>query len=386
MRLLLTILLALVCCTGRAAFIPNSFTTNALGTNVMVVPGLTGIRIDGANPGFVLRNTAGGADEKYFYLQNTGNRFYIIGATDDGLSTWSLGNWDTNGNFRLNGFASLSGTTNQLTVAAGVLKLDGVAIGSSTSTNYYSTIITTNLTVLNSLYASNFFVTNVTVQNNLTVSNLFTVNGNHNTLIVTNALTLNSLKTNLLAVTSTGLITNANYGSGLTWTPSTLTLSASSGTTVSVNATNVTTPNLQDTATVTWGVSGSNVTATAVSSGGSSSPWSPVTALTYSTTNVTIPVPTSTLTNFLITLTNSTTYFVAPTTLPASTSTNTTFYLFLQQDATGVRAVSWAGNFKWPGGVAPVITTNASAIDCIVFTTSPLTATNLFGTWQPNFQ
>ncbi len=154
---------------------------------------------------------------------------------------------------------------------------------------------------------------------------------------------------------------------------------------LSVNATNVTTPNLQDTATVTWAVSGSNVTATAVSSG-SSSPWSPVSTLTYSGTNVTIPIPTSTLTNFYLLATNSTTYFVAPTGLPASTSTNTTFYLFLQQDATGVRAVSWAGNFKWMGGVAPVITTNASAIDCIVFTTSPLTATNLFGTWQPDFR
>ncbi len=211
------------------------------------------------------------------------------------------------------------------------------------STNFFSTVVITNL------YASNFFATNIIVQN-VTVSNLYSVNGNHNVLIVTNGITLQAVKTNVLATTSTGLITNVNYGSGLTWTPSTLTLD------------------------------------TASSGGGSSSPWSPVTALTYSTTNVTIPVPTNILTNFLVTLTNSTTYFVAPTGLPASVSTNTTFYLFLQQDSTGVRAVSWAGNFKWPGGVAPVITTNASAIDCIVFTTSPLTATNLFGTWQPNFQ
>ncbi len=53
-------------------------------------------------------------------------------------------------------------------------------------TNTYNTIVTTNLTVLNSLTVSNITVTNVTVQNNLTVSNLYTVNGNHNTLIVTN--------------------------------------------------------------------------------------------------------------------------------------------------------------------------------------------------------
>ena len=69
-------------------------------------------------------------------------------------------------------------------------------------TNTYNTIITTNLSVLNSitvsnitvtnvtilnnLTVSNITVTNITVQNNLTVSNLYTVNGSHNTLIVTN--------------------------------------------------------------------------------------------------------------------------------------------------------------------------------------------------------
>jgi len=269
---------------------------------------------------------------------------------------------------------SLNGSKNAASIAngAGMLTNDGSG-GFGFTTNLSQNIVINNATI-----------TNLTVQNNLTVSNLYTVNGNHNTLIVTNALTLNSLKTNLLAVTSTGLITNANYGSGITWTPSTLTLSASSGTTVSVNATNVTTPNIQDTATVTWAVSGSNVTATAVSSGGAAG-WPPNTALTYSGgTNLTIALGPS-QTNYYATLTNSTTFFVAPTGLPATTTTNLTFYLFLQQDSTGVRAVSWAGNFKWPSGVAPVITTNASAIDCIVFTTSPFTTTNLFGTWQPNF-
>lgn len=74
--------------------------------------------------------------------------------------------------------------------AGKVLTSDGSGFGtwqpvSGDVTNTYNTIITTNLTVLNSLTVSSIVVTNVTVQNNLTVSNLYTVNGNHNTLVVT---------------------------------------------------------------------------------------------------------------------------------------------------------------------------------------------------------
>ncbi len=104
---------------------------------------------------------------------------------------------------------------------------------SATVTN--STIIATNITILNSLTVSNITVTNITVQNNLTVSNLFTVNGNHNTLIVTNSLTLQTVKTNVLATTATGLVTNVNYGSGIAWDPTTLTLSASGAPTSGTN-------------------------------------------------------------------------------------------------------------------------------------------------------
>ncbi len=58
------------------------------------------------------------------------------------------------------------------------------------STNFFNTIVTTNLTILNSLTVSNISVTNLTVQNNLIVSNLYTVNGNHNTLTGTNVQTI----------------------------------------------------------------------------------------------------------------------------------------------------------------------------------------------------
>lgn len=197
--ILLAILLALIGLDARAqSILRNTFTTNA--------------------------NTALGATSSSTYpiMIDTANG---IPGPNGLFFSPSFRMAGTNGFFA--GDLSLSGRTNKLSIVNDTLYLDGVAVGGSTSTNYYSTIITTNLTVLNSLTVSNISVTNITVQNNLTVSNLYTVNGNHNTLIVTQAMTLGTLKTNLLAVTATGLVTNANYGSGITWTPSTLTLSAS---------------------------------------------------------------------------------------------------------------------------------------------------------------
>jgi hypothetical protein len=94
-----------------------------------------------------------------------------------------------------------------------------------TNVNIANNLVVSNITVTN-VTVSNITVSNVTVQNNLTVSNLYTVNGNHNTLIVTNSIAIQAVKTNLLATTSTGLVTNANYGTGLAWDPATLTLSA----------------------------------------------------------------------------------------------------------------------------------------------------------------
>ncbi|MES2367081.1 MAG: hypothetical protein V4563_14490 [Pseudomonadota bacterium] len=184
------------------------------------------------------------------------------------------------------------------------------------------------------IYVTNLFATNITVQNNLTVSNLFTVNGNHNTLIVTNSLTLQTIKTNVLATTSSGLITNVNYGSGLTWTPSTLTLSASGG--------------------------------------GGASVWIPNAALTYSGgTNVTIDG--SGGTNFYVLLTN-TAFFATPSNIPASSTTNTSFTVFFQQNATGTWDVTWTNaSFKWPGGSQFKPLTNASSVSWVTFTMSPFT-------------
>jgi hypothetical protein len=37
----------------------------------------------------------------------------------------------------------------------------------------------------------------------------------------------------------------------------------------------------------------------------------------------------------------------------------------LDQDGTGSRTVTWPASVKWPGGVAPTLTTTASAVDII---------------------
>ncbi len=153
-KLLSILILVLLCGTAQAAFVPNSFDTNALAPNL------------------VWNNTS-----KIMEFHNGG--FGISMSLDS-----------TTGDLLLKGISGklgLSGTTNRLSIVNDTLYLDGVAVGGSTSTNYYSTIITTNLTVLNSLTVSNISVTNITVQNNLTVSNLYSVNGNHALLIVTNA-------------------------------------------------------------------------------------------------------------------------------------------------------------------------------------------------------
>jgi len=244
------------------------------------------------------------------------------------------------------GNLSLNGRTNKLSIANDTLLLDGVAVGGSTSTNYYSTIITTNLTVINSATISNIVVTNVTVQNNLTVSNLYTVNGNHNTLIVTNALTLSAIKTNLLATDANGLVTTTKFGAGLTWTPSTQTLSASGGSVSTI-----------------------------------------VTPLAYSGTNITGFDCTTNNASFTLTLTNHCLFNAASFTGLPNTTTNLFFTLGLQQNNAG----GWVPKFTnsliaWADGNQPVIKTNANAVSYVYFHTHLFTNGMLVGSPNINVQ
>jgi len=76
-----------------------------------------------------------------------------------------------------------------------------------------------------------------------------------------------------------------------------------------------------------------------------------------------------------VTLTANVT-FSAPSNLKVGT-----YILHIYQDSTGGRTATWNSIFKWPAGVAPVLTTNASAHDVLSFVSD---GTNLYGSFLPN--
>lgn len=75
---------------------------------------------------------------------------------------------------------------------------------------------------------------------------------------------------------------------------------------------------------------------------------------------VTLP-DVSAATIHVVTLTANCTF-----TFPAA-SAGKSFTLVLQQDATGSRTVTWPVGTRWPGGVAPTLTTTANAVDYVTF-------------------
>lgn len=64
----------------------------------------------------------------------------------------------------------------------------------------------------------------------------------------------------------------------------------------------------------------------------------------------------------------------APTTMLAGSA-----LLIVNQDATGSRTLTWNAVFKWPGGVAPTLSTAANAKDVFSFV---LDGTNLYGSYM----
>jgi len=312
MKRLLTVLALLLCVGARAAIFQNAFTTNA--------------------------NTALGATSSSTYpiMIDTANG---IPGPNGLFFSPSFRMASTNAFF--SGNLSLNGRTNKLSIVNDTLYLDGVAVGGSTTTNFYSTIITTNLTVLNSLTVSNITVTNVTVVNNMTTSNLFYVSGKGNTLIVTQALTLNYVKTNLLATDANGLVTNANYGSGISWDPSTLTLSATATGGVTTDVT-------------TLGWSGTNITGFDCSTNGES---------------------------FYLFVTNNAHFGTATfSNLPAKTAYKT-YTLCLQMNSTGGYIVTYTNTVVgWALGQPVFIETNANAVSYVYLHTDLSTNSTLVGT------
>lgn len=67
-----------------------------------------------------------------------------------------------------------------------------------------------------------------------------------------------------------------------------------------------------------------------------------------------------------------------PTNLRAGES----YALKLIQDATGGRLVTWGSVFKWPNGIAPVLSTAAAGVDIASFLSD---GTNLYGVAQRSF-
>lgn len=59
-----------------------------------------------------------------------------------------------------------------------------------------------------------------------------------------------------------------------------------------------------------------------------------------------------------------------------------TYILRVIQDGTGSRTLAYNGVFKWPGGVAPTLSTAASAIDILTFLSD---GTNMYGAIQKSF-
>jgi hypothetical protein len=303
-----------------------------------------------------------------------------------------------------------SKVTVSLANGAGWLTNDGAGgFGFSTNITQNVTInnlTTTNLNVVNLLTISNIITTNITVLQTLTTSNFFTINGKNNTLIVTNTLQVSgSYVYPLLAGTGITLTTNT-VAAGQT----NITIAASAGgTTVSVNATNVSTPNIQDTATVTWAVSGSNLTATAAGGGSATVNGTNLSALnlkdsgdvTWSITSATNAVPgfaaqtwntlaysggtnvvidcslgNSLVAYYKLSVTNPV-WFSTPTSIP---TTPKTFQVWVQQASTGTVACAFTNvSFKWPGGVSATADTNNSAVTVFQFATEPFTNSVLAG-------
>ena len=270
----------------------------------------------------------------------------------------------TGTNAAFQGWISLSGVTNRLSMVGGVLLFDGSPVASVTQ---------------NTIMVSNIVVTNITVVTINNETNLFTVGKGGKLTVNTTFTLIPAGPSAILRTDSNTNVVAATIGAGLAFDGTTLSSTVSSGTTVSVNATNVTTPNFQDTATVTWAKSGSNLTATAVAS---STPTS-FNALTQTGTNASA-MNFSGLANgsaFYLTVSN-TLFMPTPSNIPA---TPFTFYVYIQQPSTGTCFVTWTNvTFSWSEGAAPVSTTNGSAVDLFTFVNDPLTNTILHGVLTPN--
>lgn len=67
---------------------------------------------------------------------------------------------------------------------------------------------------------------------------------------------------------------------------------------------------------------------------------------------------------------------------PSNLVSGFTYILVVQQSSTGSNALTYNAVYKWPGGVAPVLSTANNAIDILTFITD---GTNMYGVAQKSF-
>ncbi len=67
---------------------------------------------------------------------------------------------------------------------------------------------------------------------------------------------------------------------------------------------------------------------------------------------------------------------------PSNLVSGHTYILVVQQSSGGSNALTYNGVYKWPGGVAPVLSTGANAIDVLTFVSD---GTNMYGSLQKAF-
>lgn len=304
----LLLLLLLLCGNAVAQpIIRNSFTTNTAGKFplLLAAPGAS----SNAYPVVHIDNTGDVLEWPYLYYSSS-NAFF-------------------------SGDILLAGRTNRLSIAGGVLLLDGIPIASG-GTNTTNTVV--NSTTINATTINATTITNVS---NFYATNSYVVNGKNNTMIVTNTLQVSEQYVYPLAA-----------GTGITLTTNTL----AAGQT--------------------------NVTIASTASGGSSGSTnyrSAVVEIYMSGTNVAANSIDWNLTNVCYRLTLTNNAFFGDTVFTNTPGTNAYQWvqLNLVQDPTGGRLVTFTNSiFQGINGTF-AITTNANGFDALTCFPSPQTNGNI---------
>lgn len=203
-----------------------------------------------------------------------------------------------------------------------------------------------------------------------TVTNLTVITNNVSVLNVSQTIKVNGKAATVFSVNGTEMaIANLTNSATVTFNVSgtniTATATSSGGTSVYVNGTNVSGPNFKDTSDITYALGAS----TNVQPSFAAQSWN---ALSYSGTNVTLDASlgNSQAAHYKLALTGAA-WMTTPTSIPAVPKM---YYVWYQQPSTGTVSVGFTNaGFKFPGGVAPVVDTNANAQTLVVFMTGPFT-------------